>query len=225
MKSKLLSIIIILSVIFSCFGQPLVSANGGSNNSSSSTSTVTTLSDKELEGFTLTKNLGVQNKNWTQRLQWFESKIVDKYRKMNAKNILVVGEQKFLDAFKAAAQKSNWYANFTYATSPNKVKKKKNGIDLVIDAKYHDKYFKNIYGNLKVSCFTNVYNEILINETKNFLDKNGIKYYYFSIPDAKKIKNLDEIDKKYLGKGYNTAIKDKKFIDELYHDNEDCKRS
>ena len=225
MKSKLLSILVILSIVFSSFGQTLVSANGGSNNNTSSTSTVTTLSDKELEGFTLSKNLGDRNKNWTQRLQWFESKIVDKYKKINAKNILVVGEQKFLDVFKSAVSKSDWNANFTYAVSPNKVKLDKNVIDSVVDAKYQGKYFKNIYGNLKVSSFVDVYNEILIDETKNFLDKNGIKYYYFSIPDENKIKNLDDFDKKYLGPDLQVkAINDKKFVNELYGGNEECKQ-
>ena len=224
MKSKLLSMLVILSIIFSCFGQTLVSANGGSNNNTNQTSVITTLSDKELEGFTLRKNLGVKNKNWTQRLQWFESKIVDKYKKMNAKNILVVGEQKFLDTFKEAVSKSDWKAKFTYAVSPNQAHLNAKDVDLVIDAKYQDKYFKKIYGNLKILSFVNVYDEILINETKNFLDKNKIKYYYFSIPDAKKIKNLDEFDKKYLGKGLRAALADKKFIDEWYGDNEECKQ-
>ena len=53
---------------------------------------------------------------------------------LNGPSSMIVGEQKFLDAFKSAVLKSNWNANFKYATSPNKIKLEENGIDLVIDA-------------------------------------------------------------------------------------------
>ncbi len=80
------------------------------------TNTVTTLSDDELKKYEIS---GIYKKDWAQRLQWFESNIIDRYKAMNKKNILVVGEQKFLDAFKDATRKHNWNANFTYATKAN----------------------------------------------------------------------------------------------------------
>ena len=77
------------------------------------------LTDRELKKYELS---GIHKKDWAQRLQWFESKIIDRYKAMNKKNILVVGEQKFLDAFKDATRKHNCNANFTYMSRTNFLK-------------------------------------------------------------------------------------------------------
>lgn len=69
-----------------------------------------------------------KQKDWAQRRQWFERKIIDKYKSFNVKNILVVGEQKFLDAFKQAAERHDWQANFAYATSANSIEIKQGGV-------------------------------------------------------------------------------------------------
>ena len=70
--------------------------------------------------------------------------------------------------------------------------------DLIIDAKYYPKCFNYIYKDLNVHSFIHAYSEILIEETISFLKKNEILFFYYEIPILSKIKNLDEIDKKFI---------------------------
>lgn len=181
------------------------------------TNTVTALSDQELKKYELPAN---QKKDWAQRLQWFESKIIDRYKAMNKKNILVVGEQKFLDVFKAATIKHNWNANFTYTNRANLPKINEVGHDLVIDTQYAPQHFKKIYGNLNVSSFKDVYSEILYDETLSFLEKNGVQYYFFEAPRPYKIKNLDEGDKRFSGETFHKCKSD--ILKNLYDNNQEC---
>ena len=141
------------------------------------TSAVTKLTNQELQNCELGD---ADKKDWAQRLQWFESKIINRYKAMNKKNILVVGEQKFLNTFKAATKKYNWGSRFIYATTANCLKEiLGDGETLVIDARYYPGHFKKIYGNLNVSSFKDVYAEILYDETLTFLKKSGVEYYFF----------------------------------------------
>ena len=43
---------------------------------------------------------GICKKNWSQRLKWFESRIIDYYKNLSKQNVLIVGDQNFLDLFK-----------------------------------------------------------------------------------------------------------------------------
>lgn len=157
------------------------------------TSAVTKLTNQELQNCELG---GADKKDWAQRLQWFESKIIDRYKAMNKKNILVVGEQKFLNTFKAATKKYNWGSRFIYATTANCLKEiLGDGETLVIDARYYPGHFKKIYGNLNVSSFKDVYAEILYDETLTFLKKSGVEYYFFVSPNLSRIKNADAYEK------------------------------
>lgn len=141
---------------------------------------------------------GLNKKNWSQRLQWFESKIINYYKNLNKSNILVVGDQNFLDSFKNASKNKGWNSKFTYSNVPSK-----ENYDLIIDAKYNPKHFKSIYGNKNVSSFKDIYSEILFDETLSFLQNNGIKYYFFEGPKENKIKNLNNIDNKFKGININ----------------------
>ena len=170
----------------------------------------------------------IYKKNWEQRLQWFESKIIQFYKNMNKFNILVVGRKSFLDTFKKACQNSEWNnSNFTFLISPNESIFNL-GFDLIIDAKYYPKYFNSIYKDLNVHSFIHAYSEILIEETFSFLKKNKILFFYYEIPILSKIKNLYEIDKKFIindpKERYDFLNNDKnlnELLEILYKDNED----
>lgn len=198
MKIKLLTVFLIFQICVSSlisvstFASEYPSSNNGRENF-----VITNLSDEELKKCEMS---GTYKKNWGQRLKWFESKIINKYKSFNAKNVLVVGEQKFLDAFKQAAEKQNWHANFTYTTSANTIKsnaKMANGKEniLVIDSLYKTNTLKSIYKNLKVSSFSDIYKSILYDETLSYLKKNNVKYYFFNSPILSKTKNPDEYEK------------------------------
>ena len=118
---------------------------------------------------------GIRKKNWSQRLKWFESKIIDYYKKLNKSNVLVVGDQDFLDSFELASKNNGWNVKFKYSLVPVSDK----DYDLVIDSKYNPKHFGSLYENLDVSSFQNVYIEILISEALEFFKKNDVKYYFF----------------------------------------------
>lgn len=161
---------------------------------------------------------GLNKKNWSQRLQWFESKIINYYKNLNKSNILVVGDQNFLDLFKSASKNKGWNSKFTYSNVPSK-----ENYDLIIDAKYNPKHFKSIYGNKNVSSFKDVYSEILFDETLSFLKNNGVKYYFFDFPHFDKLVNPDDIDKKFIGKKPFKLRKNKEFLNLLYGDNPECR--
>lgn len=171
----------------------------------------------------------IYRKNWEQRLQWFESKIISFYINLNKSNILIVGRKSFIDIFKRVSQKYDWNnSNLYFAITPNSRILNKE-YDLIIDAKYYPEYFSVIYGELEVQSFIFSYTQILIEETISFL-KNKILFYYFEIPILKKIKNLNEIDKKFVindpKKRYDFCNNDKnlnELLEVLYKDNENSK--
>lgn len=186
----------ILSAQFLFSGVQVFSADNSQIKTQVKTSSISKLSDEELKKCELS---GINKKDWAQRLQWLESKIIDKYKSFNAKNILVVGEQKFLDAFKQAAQRHDWQANFEYATSANSIEiKQEGGQDLVIDSLYKSTCLKRIYGNLKVSQFISIYRTILVDTTLSFLKENGVDYYFFESPKLSKAKNIDELEQRWI---------------------------
>ena len=184
---------------------------------------------KKTDSFDLSKYelRGIRKKNWSQRLKWFESKIINYYKDLNKTNILIVGDQDFLDTFKFASKKNNWNSNFTYSSFPDS----NNKYDLVIDSKYNPRNFKFLYENENVSSFQYVYLEILLNEALEFFKENDIKYYFFEGPITRNIKNLNDIDKTFIGKNwkndenwmesFNKEIQ--KIIDILYQNCTDCK--
>ena len=49
----------------------------------------------------------VYKKNWEQRLQWFEYKIISFYKNMNKNNILIIGRKSFIDTFKELGKNMN----------------------------------------------------------------------------------------------------------------------
>lgn len=153
-----------------------------------------TLSEQELKKFELN---GQHKKDWAQRLQWFESKIISYYKNLKSENILVVGDEKFLEQFKLSVQKENWEANFNYVSNL-KLLENDRAYDLIIDAKYSPETFNKIYGQNNALSFKDVYAEILYDETLKFLNKNNIEYYFFEGPVTSKIKNLDEFEKSML---------------------------
>ena len=174
----------------------------------------------------------VYKKNWEQRLQWFEYKIISFYKNMNKNNILIIGRKSFIDTFKRAWQKYESNKNTSKLTfllySDSNIFN--SGYDLIIDAKYDPIYFKYIYGELNVQSFIYAYSEILINEAISFLRKNDILFFYFEIPIINKINNLNEIDKKYIindpKERYNYCNNDlllNELLETLYNDNENSK--
>ena len=170
----------------------------------------------------------VYKKSWEQRLQWFESKIITFYKNMNKSNILIVGRKSFLDTFKRSCQKCGWNnSNLTFVISPDE-SVLSSGYDLIIDAKYFPEYFSSIYRGLNAQSFIYAYSEILIEETISFLKKNEIFFFYFEIPILRKIKNLNEVDKKFIINDpkerydfFNNEAKLNELLELLYKDNED----
>lgn len=222
MNRKLLSIFLTIGMAVPNFAVNTFADEQISIKSEKQNIPITNLSDEELKKC---ESAGVHKKDWAQRLQWFEGKIINYYKGLNKKNILIVGNQKFFDTFKASAQKYGLGANFFHETSASSLKSLP--YDLVIDTQYQPNYFKKIYGGLCVSSFRNVYSEILYDETLTFLEKNGVKYYFFESPIPKKIKNLSEIDKKFLNKGNGDLVQGQTLEDLLsllYKDNIECYR-
>lgn len=182
-------------------------------------------SEKNLNKYLLSS---IYKKSWEQRLQWFESKIISFYRNMNKSNILIVGRKSFLDTFKRVCQKYEWNnINLTFAISLDE-SVLSSGYDLIIDAKYFPQYFNSIYRGLNAQSFIYAYSGILIEETIAFLKKNKILFFYFEIPILQKIKNLNEIDKKFIindpKERYDFSNNDTKLnelLELLYKDNED----
>lgn len=116
-EKKVLCSILFAQLLFS--GVKVFAADNNQVKTQVKTSSISSLSDEELKKCEIS---GVHKKDWAQRLQWFESKIINHYKSLNKQNILVVGEQKFLDTFKQATEKYNWQANFTYAASAKSLK-------------------------------------------------------------------------------------------------------
>ena len=166
---------------------------------------------------------GIRKKNWSQRLKWFESKIIDYYKKLNKSNVLVVGDQDFLDSFELASKNNGWNVKFKYSLVPVSDK----DYDLVIDSKYNPKHFGSLYENLDVSSFQNVYIEILISEALEFFKKNDVKYYFFEGPMHFKVKGLNDLDKTFFntGKGLDRLFRENRdeIINVLYQDCPDCR--
>lgn len=193
MKQKLLMLFLVFMMLSSGI---YTFADENLQNERHINSSTTQLPDKELEKYEIPRYC---RKDCAQRLQWFENKIINKYKSFNAKNILVVGEQKFLDAFKKAAKRHNWQANFTYATSANGIEiNKMESVDLVIDTLYELRHLKKIYGNLKVLPFIIIYRNILVDTTLKFLKQNGVKYYFFERPILSKAKNIDALEQAWI---------------------------
>lgn len=214
MKLKLLSAVLIFTMLFS--GIQAFAAENFEENNTEANYAITTLTDEELKKCELS---GVYKKDWAQRLQWFESKIIDRYKSFNAKNILVVGEQKFLDAFKVAVEQHDWQANFIYATSANTINNNEGGYDLVVDALYAPRHLQKIYGDLKADSFLESYQRILINSAFKFFEDNDIKYYFFEVPKLDKAKNIDDFEKKLVQKQIQwfDLKKDPDMLDKFVH--------
>lgn len=67
-------------------------------------------------------------------MQWFEGKMINYYKGLNKKNVLIVGAPQFFDTFKVSAQKYGWEANFFHETSASALKFPLH--DLAIDEQY-----------------------------------------------------------------------------------------
>lgn len=224
MKMAITLTVLIFTMLFN--GVKTFAAENFQGNKVISKIMLTSLNDKELKKCEFS---GVHKKDWAQRLQWFESKIINHYKSLNKQNILVVGEQRFLDAFKAATEKNNWQANFTYATSANSSQNERGGeYDLVIDAQYSSQYFKKVYGCLNVSSFRDVYAGILYDETLTFLENNGVKYYFFEPPIVSNVKNLDDFERCLLEKQIPhrkiNTLPYRDMLKRLFSNNTECER-
>ena len=161
--------------------------------------------------------------DYSYRLKMFEEDIVNYYKELNCKKILVVGEKDFASAFQDAFSKEI-DTQIDFIENINYMKSDKGKYDLIIDTKHRPTFFDEIYEGKNVSSFREVYTQILCKKTLEFLKKNDISYYFFEAPDAYKIKNLDDFEKYLLSSGKTSmeVVEDEELREKLYSDNKDC---
>lgn len=165
----------------------------------------------------------IEKYDYSYRLKMFEEDIVNYYKGLNCKKILVVGDTNFASTFKDVFSKER-DIQIDFMENIYCMKCDKGRYDLIIDTKHEPVFFDKIYEGKNVSSFRDVYTQILCKKTLEFLKKNEISYYFFEAPDAYKIKNLDEFEKHLLSSGKTSmeVVEDKELREKLYSDNKDC---
>ena len=165
----------------------------------------------------------IEKYDYSYRLKMFEEDIVNYYKGLNCKKILVVGDTDFASTFQNAFSKEI-DIQIDFMENIYCMKCDKGRYDLIIDTKHEPVFFDKIYEGKNVSSFRDVYTQILCKKTLEFLKKNEISYYFFEAPAAYKIKNLDEFEEHLLSSGKTSmeVVEDKELREKLYSDNKDC---